>query len=110
MVDPDAGSRQIDAAQQWNCPMSNGYFFEDLAVGQTASIAKNITEADVLLYSAISMDTNPLHLDADAAAQGPFGERIAHGMLSAGLISAVLGTRLPGAGEIYMRTRLGFAL
>ena len=50
--------------------MSNGYFFEDLAVGQTASLAKTITEADILLYSAISMDTNPLHLDADAAEQG----------------------------------------
>jgi 3-hydroxybutyryl-CoA dehydratase len=63
-----------------------------------------------LLYSAISMDTNPLHLDAEAAAQGPFGERIAHGMLSAGLISAVLGTRLPGPGAIYMRQSLRFAL
>ena len=90
--------------------MSNGYFFEDLAIGQTASLAKTITEADILLYSAISMDTNPLHLDAEAAKHGPFGERIAHGMLSAGLISAVLGTRLPGPGAIYMRQSLRFAL
>jgi 3-hydroxybutyryl-CoA dehydratase len=90
--------------------MSNGYFFEDLSVGQTASLAKTITEADILLYSAISMDTNPLHLDAEAAKDGPFGERIAHGMLSAGLISAVLGTRLPGPGAIYMRQSLRFAL
>jgi 3-hydroxybutyryl-CoA dehydratase len=88
--------------------MSN--FFEDLSVGQTASIAKTITDADILLYSAISMDTNPLHLDAEAAKLGPFGERIAHGMLSAGLISAVLGTRLPGPGAIYMRQSLRFAL
>jgi 3-hydroxybutyryl-CoA dehydratase len=90
--------------------MTTGYFFEDLSVGQSASLAKTITEADILLYSAISMDTNPLHLDAEAAAQGPFGERIAHGMLSAGLISAVLGTRLPGPGAIYMRQSLRFAL
>jgi 3-hydroxybutyryl-CoA dehydratase len=89
--------------------MSNGQFFEDLSVGQTASLAKTITEADILLYSAVSMDTNPLHLDAEFAAQGMFGERIAHGMLSAGLISAVLGTRLPGPGALYMRQSLRFA-
>ena len=53
------------------------------------------------------MDTNPLHLDAEAAKQGPFGERIAHGMLSAGLISGLLGTRLPGPGAIYMRQSRG---
>jgi 3-hydroxybutyryl-CoA dehydratase len=89
--------------------MSYGQFFEDLSVGQTASLAKTITEADILLYSAVSMDSNPLHLDAEFAAQGPFGERIAHGMLSAGLISAVLGTRLPGPGALYMRQSLRFA-
>jgi 3-hydroxybutyryl-CoA dehydratase len=89
--------------------MTNGYFFEDLSVGQSASLAKTITEADVLLYSAVSMDTNPLHLDAEAAKQMYFGERIAHGMLSAGLISAVLGTKLPGPGALYMRQSLRFA-
>jgi 3-hydroxybutyryl-CoA dehydratase len=89
--------------------MTNGLFFEDLSVGQTASLAKTITEADILLYSAVSMDTNPLHLDADFAGQSLFGERIAHGMLSAGLISAVLGTKLPGPGALYMRQSLRFA-
>ena len=51
------------------------------------------------MFSAVSTDTNPVHLDAEAAAASMFGERIAHGMLSAGLISAVLGTKLPGAGQ-----------
>ena len=90
--------------------MTNGYFFEDPSVGQTGSLARTITEADILLYAAISMDTNPLHLDADAAKRGIFGERIAHGMLPAALISGVLGTVLLGPGAIYMRQSLRFAL
>jgi 3-hydroxybutyryl-CoA dehydratase len=89
--------------------MTNGHFFEDLSVGDSAGLAKTITEADILLYSAISMDTNPMHLDAEAAKQGLFGERVAHGMIAAGLISAVLGTKLPGPGAIYMRQSLRFA-
>jgi 3-hydroxybutyryl-CoA dehydratase len=89
--------------------MTTGYFFEDLEVGQTASLGKTITEADILLYAAVSTDTNPIHIDADAAKQSIFGERIAHGMLTAGLISAVLGTRLPGPGSLYMRQSLRFA-
>ena len=86
----------------------NGYQFEDLQVGQSASLAKTITEADILLFSAVSMDTNPVHLDESAAKATPFGGRIAHGMLSAGLISAVLGTRLPGPGTIYLGQTLKF--
>jgi 3-hydroxybutyryl-CoA dehydratase len=89
--------------------MITGHFFEDLAIGQTASLGKTITEADILLYAAISTDTNPVHIDAEAAKASIFGERIAHGMLSAGLISAVLGTRLPGPGTLYMRQTLRFA-
>ena len=82
--------------------------FEDLQPGQSASIAKTITEADILLFAAVSTDTNPVHIDAEAAARTPFGERVAHGMLSAGLISAVLGTRLPGPGTIYLGQTLRF--
>ena len=89
--------------------MPDGAFFEDLQVGQTASLGKTITEADILMYAAVSTDTNPIHIDAEAAKASIFGERIAHGMLSAGLISAVLGTRLPGPGSIYMRQSLRFA-
>lgn len=88
--------------------MSTGYFFEDLHVGQTAGLAKTITEADILMYSAVSMDTNPVHMDEEVASRSRFGGRIAHGMLSAGLISAVLGTRLPGPGTVYMSQSLAF--
>ena len=86
----------------------SGFFFEDLSVGQTASLGKTITEADILMFAAVSMDTNPVHLNAEAAAGSVFKERIAHGMLSAGLISAVLGTQLPGPGTIYMGQSLRF--
>ncbi len=89
--------------------MSTGTAFEDLQVGQTASLGKTITEADILMYAAVSMDTNPVHIDAEAAKASIFGERIAHGMLSAGLISALLGTKLPGPGTLYMRQSLRFA-
>ena len=89
--------------------MTTGFFFEDLHIGQSASLAKPITEADILMYSAVSLDTNPVHIDAEAAKASIFGERIAHGMLSAGLISALLGTRLPGPGTLYMRQTLRFA-
>ncbi len=82
--------------------------FEDMTVGQSASIGKTITEADILMFAAVSMDTNPVHLNAEAAAQTMFKERIAHGMLSAGLISAVLGTQLPGPGTIYLGQSLRF--
>ena len=86
----------------------DGYAFEDLEIGLRASVGKTITEADILLFAAVSTDTNPVHLDAEVAKQSMFKERVAHGMLSAGLISAVLGTRLPGPGTIYMGQTLRF--
>lgn len=89
--------------------MYTGTYFEDLEIGQTASLGKTITEADILLYAAVSTDTNPVHLNDEVARESVFGQRIAHGMLSAGLISAVLGTRLPGPGTIYMGQTLRFA-
>ena len=88
--------------------MTDSARFEDLAIGQTASLGKTITEADILLFAAVSTDTNPVHINAEVAKASIFGERIAHGMLSAGLISAVLGTRLPGPGSIYMGQTLRF--
>jgi 3-hydroxybutyryl-CoA dehydratase len=88
--------------------MSDGLCFEDLRPGDRASTGKTITEADILLYAAVSTDTNPVHLDANAAAHSLFRERVAHGMLSAGLISAVLGTKLPGPGTIYVSQTLRF--
>jgi 3-hydroxybutyryl-CoA dehydratase len=89
--------------------MTTGTYFEDLRIGQTASLGKTITDADILLFAAVSLDTNPVHLNDEAARKSVFGERIAHGMLSAGLISAVLGTQLPGPGTLYMRQSLRFA-
>jgi 3-hydroxybutyryl-CoA dehydratase len=86
----------------------DGYFFEDLWIGMTASVGKTITEADIMLYSAVSTDTNPLHLNEESAAETHFKGRIAHGMLSAGLISAALGTKLPGPGAIYVSQSLRF--
>lgn len=87
---------------------TDGAFFEDLAVGQTASFGKTITEADVVLFAAITGDTNPMHLNAEYAKDTIFGERIAHGMLAAGLITKVLGTQLPGPGTIYLSQSLKF--
>lgn len=86
----------------------HGYFFEDLKIGMTASFAKTVTEADIVLFSGVSGDTNPVHLNQDYAAGTMFKGRIAHGMLSAGLISAVFGTKLPGPGAIYVSQSLRF--
>ncbi|MFC7476699.1 MaoC family dehydratase [Dankookia sp. GCM10030260] len=88
--------------------MSDGMCFEDLSVGLTASFGKTITEADIVLFAAVTGDTNPMHLNADYAQTSPFGERIAHGMLAAGLITKVLGTQLPGPGTIYMSQTVKF--
>ena len=83
-------------------------YFEDLSVGQSAEYAKTVTEADILLFSAVSGDNNPVHLNAEYAENSMFKSRIAHGMLSAAYISAVLGTKLPGPGAIYLTQSLRF--
>jgi 3-hydroxybutyryl-CoA dehydratase len=88
--------------------MTSGYFFDELHLGQTASLSKTITEQDLLMYSMVCLDTNPIHMNDEAGRQSRFGGRVAHGMLSAGLIAALLGTRLPGPGTIYMRQSLKF--
>lgn len=85
-----------------------GLFLEDLSVGQSAELVRTVAEADIVAFAAVTGDTNPVHLDADYAATTPFGERIAHGMLSAGYISAVLGTVLPGPGAVYLSQSLAF--
>ena len=88
--------------------MSEGYFIEDLKTGQAASFAKTVSEADIVLFAGVSGDTNPVHLDQSFAEKTPFKTRIAHGMLSAGFISTVFGTKLPGPGAIYMSQTLKF--
>ena len=85
-----------------------GYFLEDLSVGMSASFAKTLTDADIILFSGVSGDTNPVHLNEEYARETLFKGRISHGMLSAGFISAVLGTKLPGPGAIYVSQSLRF--
>ena len=82
--------------------------FEDLAVGQSAEYSKTITADDVTMFAGITGDFNPVHMDEEAAAKTRFGGRIAHGMLSAGLISAAIANRLPGSGSIYLGQTLKF--
>lgn len=77
-------------------------------VGEQASLTKTITDEDIQTFARISGDTNPLHLDDAYAQTTRFKGRIAHGMLVAGLISAVLGTKLPGPGAIYLGQDLRF--
>lgn len=77
-----------------------------LKLGDHASLSKTITEADVDAFARVTLDTNPLHLDEEYARQTRFGGRIAHGMLGAGLISAVIGTQL--GGPIYLGQTLKF--
>ena len=80
----------------------------ELRVGESASRSKTITETDVYLFAGITGDLNPAHVNEVEAQKGMFGKRIAHGMLSAGFISTVLGTQLPGPGTIYMGQELRF--
>ncbi len=79
-----------------------------LAVGQTASVSKTISEADVYLFAGITGDFNPAHVNEKYASETRFGGRIAHGILSAGLISAVIGMQLPGPGTVYVGQNLKF--
>jgi 3-hydroxybutyryl-CoA dehydratase len=77
-------------------------YFEDLQIGDSAEFGKTITEADILLFAAVSGDTNPVHLNQEYAEKTLFKTRIAHGMLTASLISTVLGAKLPGEGTIFL--------
>ena len=81
---------------------------EDLTVGASAEYAKTVTDADVMAFAEVTGDFNPVHVDEEAAARSSFGGRIAHGMLAAGLISAVLAMKLPGPGTIYLGQTLRF--
>ncbi len=86
----------------------NGYDIEDIAVGMSAETAKTITDADIVLFAGVSTDVNAVHMDEEFGKTTMFGGRIAHGMLSASLLSAVLGNRLPGPGTIYLSQSLRF--
>ena|SRR5687768_2980559 len=82
--------------------------YEDISVGQTADYSRTVTESDVMMFANVTGDFNPVHIDAEAAAKSRFGGRIAHGMLSAGYISATIAGHLPGPGSIYLGQTLKF--
>ena len=82
--------------------------FEDLRLGQSESLMRTVMERDIALFAELSGDANPIHLCERFAGNTRFGQRIAHGMLTASLISALLGTRLPGPGAIYLSQTLTF--
>ena len=85
-----------------------GITISEMMVGDSASFTKTVSEHDVYTYAGVSGDFNPAHVNEVEAQKGMFGKRIAHGMLSAGFISTVLGTQLPGPGTIYMGQELRF--
>ena len=82
--------------------------FQDLKIGQKASIQKTFSAADVTMFAGVSMDVNPIHMSEGYAKDSMFGKRIVHGMLTSSLISAVLGIQLPGPGTIYLGQELKF--
>ncbi len=85
-----------------------GYEFEELRVGMSAAFAKTITEADIVMFAGVSGDNNAIHINEEFAASTLFKGRIAHGMLSASVISAAIANKLPGPGTVYMSQSLRF--
>lgn len=88
--------------------MAQDVAYADIQIGDTSSFAKTITEYEVNSFAGVTGDFNPVHINAEFAKTSLFKQRIAHGMLSAGLISTVLGTQLPGINTIYMGQELHF--
>ena len=85
-----------------------GHDIEDLRVGMSASFAKTVTEADIVLFAGVSGDNNAVHTNEEFARTTPFGGRIAHGFLTASVISGAVANRLPGPGTIYLGQQLRF--
>ena len=83
-------------------------FIEDIEIGMTRSLRKAVTDRDIELFAEVSTDRNPVHLDEEYAQDTIFAGRIAHGMLTAGLVSAVIGEQLPGHGSVYLGQTLKF--
>lgn len=85
-----------------------GHDVEDIRIGMTAYYGKTVTDADIVMFAGVSGDNNAVHTNQEFAETTAFCGRIAHGMLSASFISAAVGTRLPGAGAIYLGQTLRF--
>lgn len=86
----------------------NGHDIEDLRPGMSATFSKTITEADIVLFAGVSGDNNAVHINEEFAAGTPFGGRIAHGFLTASVISAAVANRLPGPGTVYLGQQMRF--
>ncbi|MAH78419.1 MAG: MaoC family dehydratase [Rickettsiales bacterium TMED254] len=86
----------------------HGLFLEDLKVGQEAMISKTVTESDIVFFSGVSGDNNPVHISDEFAEKTLFKKRVAHGFFTASLISTVIGTKLPGPGSIYLKQSIQF--
>lgn len=97
----------MDKATNYN-ELLQGYGFEDLKEGMSDVYGKTITDADIVMFAGISGDINPVHLNHEFASETMFEGRIAHGILTASLISTVIGTKLPGPGCIYVSQNLRF--
>lgn len=82
--------------------------FDEMSIGETASLVRTVSSDDIKLFAAVSGDVNPAHLDANYAATDIFGHVVVHGIWTAGLISTLLGTKLPGPGTIYLGQNLRF--
>jgi 3-hydroxybutyryl-CoA dehydratase len=95
-----------------NMPVHNSLVIErpygEIEVGETASVTKTVTEADIVNFAGIIGDFNPVHLNAEYAETTMFGERIAHGMLTASFISTLIGTCLPGINALYLSQEIKF--
>ena len=86
----------------------SSYTYDEIHIGQAASVTKTISEFDVYAYAGITGDFNPAHVNAPYAEGTPFKTRIAHGMLTAAFVSTVLGMHLPGTGTIFLSNTASF--
>lgn len=97
----------LDIPRHHNLPIGT-ICIEDIEIGMTRSLDKVVTDRDIEMFAEVSADHNPVHLDEDYAQDTIFGGRVAHGMLTAGLFSAVIGEQLPGHGSVYLGQTLKF--
>lgn len=106
---PVEAAAQLGVVDGEGRPIRRGTIcIEDLETGMERSLARVVTDREIALFAELSTDRNPVHLDEEYAQDTIFGGRIAHGMLTAGLISAVIGEQLPGHGTVYMGQSLKF--